>query len=104
MVEQNFEFDLTSTAKLLSRYLEREITVEQPRGQAVESITGTLVGTPGGLTLRLPDGSVRIVSANAPVKLQPPGRPHQQAHAGLGHRRLARRPRSRRASPTRPAA
>ena len=51
VVEQNFEFDLTSTAKLLSRYLEREITVEQPRGTAVESITGILVGTQGGLTL-----------------------------------------------------
>lgn len=73
VVEQNFEFDLTSTAKLLSRYLEREITVEQPRGQSVESITGTLVGTQGGLTLKLPDGSVRILSANAPVKL--PGLP-----------------------------
>ena len=73
VVEQNFEFDLTSTAKLLSRYLEREITVEQPRGQTVESITGTLVGTQGGLTLKLPDGSVRILSANAPVKL--PGLP-----------------------------
>ena len=32
VVEQNFEFDLTSTAKLLSRYLDREITVEQARG------------------------------------------------------------------------
>jgi hypothetical protein len=73
VVEQNFEFDLTSTAKLLSRYLEREITVEQPRGQSVETITGTLVGTQGGLTLRLADGSVRIVSERAAVKL--PGLP-----------------------------
>jgi hypothetical protein len=73
VVEQNFEFDLTSSAKLLSRYLEREITVEQPRGQSMESITGILVGTQGGLTLKLPDGSVRILSANAPVKL--PGLP-----------------------------
>ncbi len=73
VVEQNFEFDLTSSAKLLSRYLEREITVEQPRGPSVESITGILVGTQGGLTLKLADGSVRILSANAPVKL--PGLP-----------------------------
>ena len=28
VVEQSFEFDLTSTQKLLSRYLDREITVE----------------------------------------------------------------------------
>ncbi len=69
VVEQSFEFDLTSTAKLLSRYLGREITVEQARGQGVESITGTLVGTQGGLTLKQPDGSVRIVNSNAGVRL-----------------------------------
>lgn len=69
VVEQNFEFDLTSTAKLLSRYLEREITVEQPRGQGIESITGTLVGTAGGLTLRQADGSVRIVNNHSGVRL-----------------------------------
>ena len=33
VVEQSFEFDLTSTAKLLSRYLDRELTVEQVRGE-----------------------------------------------------------------------
>src|SRR5262252_4963716 len=32
VVEQSFEFDLTSTSKLLSRYLGRDITVEQNRG------------------------------------------------------------------------
>jgi hypothetical protein len=69
VVEQNFEFDLTSTAKLLSRYLDREITVEQARGQTVEAFTGTLVGTQGGLTLRQPDGSVRIVPSNAGIRL-----------------------------------
>jgi len=37
------------------------------------SITGVLAGTQGGLTLKLADGSVRILSANAPVKL--PGLP-----------------------------
>jgi hypothetical protein len=69
VVEQNFEFDLTSTAKLLSRYLDREITVEQARGQTVEAFTGTLVGTQGGLTLRQADGSVRIVPSNAGIRL-----------------------------------
>jgi hypothetical protein len=73
VVEQNFEFDLTSTAKLLSRYLEREISVEQARGEGVEIISGTLVGTQGGLTLKQPDGSVRIVSHHSGVRL--PGLP-----------------------------
>jgi hypothetical protein len=69
VVEQNFEFDLTSASKLLSRYLEREITVEQVRGQAVSTVTGTLLGTQGGLTLKQADGSVRIVANSSDVKL-----------------------------------
>ena len=44
VVEQSFEFDLTSTAKLLQKYLDREVTVEQVRGQNVESVTGILIG------------------------------------------------------------
>lgn len=69
VVEQSFEFDLTSSQKLLSRFLDREITVEQLRGTAVESITGTLIGTQGGLTLRNPDGSLRVLPGYAGVRL-----------------------------------
>jgi hypothetical protein len=69
VIEQSFEFDLTSTQKLLSRYLDREVTVEQPRGQGVGSYTGTLVGTQGGLTLKAADGSVRVVTSYTGVTL-----------------------------------
>jgi hypothetical protein len=69
VVEQSFEFDLTSTTKLLSRYLDREITVEQPRGDRVEAVSGTLVGTLGGLTLRQPDGSIRVVEQRSGIRL-----------------------------------
>jgi hypothetical protein len=69
VVEQGFEFDLAGSAQLLSRYLGREIVVEQARGTGVEAITGTLLGTPGGLTLRAADGSVRIVERYSGVKL-----------------------------------
>ena len=69
VVEQNFEFDLTSTSKLLSRYLDREVTVEQPRGQGVGEYRGTLVGVQGGLTLRQPDGSVRVATSYSGLKL-----------------------------------
>src|SRR5436190_22293367 len=48
VVEQNFEFDLTSQAKLLSRYLEREVTVDQGRAQGVDTITGTLLSAASG--------------------------------------------------------
>jgi hypothetical protein len=69
VVEQSFEFDLTSTAKLLPRFLEREITVEQTRGNGVESVGGTLVGTRGGIILRQPDGSVRVLESHSAIRL-----------------------------------
>jgi hypothetical protein len=69
VVEQSFEFDLTSTAKLLNKYLDREVTVDQARGQGTESITGTLLGTQGGLILRLPDGGIRTLNSYAGVRL-----------------------------------
>ncbi len=69
VVEQSFEFDLTSTSKLLQKYLDREVTVEQVRGQAIESITGTLIGTQGGLILRMPDGVIRTVTGYSGVRL-----------------------------------
>jgi|RhiMethySRZTD1v2_1073278.scaffolds.fasta_scaffold00243_60 hypothetical protein len=73
VVEQSFEFDLASTSKLLSRFLEREITVEQARGQGVELVSGTLVGTQGGVILRQADGSVRVVENRLGLRL--PGLP-----------------------------
>lgn len=69
VIEQSFEFDLTNTNKLLQKYLDREVTVEQVRGQGMESITGTLIGTQGGLVLRAADGSIRTISNYAGVKL-----------------------------------
>ena len=69
VVEQSFEFDLTSTAKLLSRFLERDVTVDQVRGSGVEAVSGTLVGTQGGLILKQPDGSIRVVESHAGIKL-----------------------------------
>ena len=69
VVEQSFEFDLTNTNKLLQKYLDREVTVEQPRGQSVESITGTLIGTQGGLILRMADGTIRTINSYSGVRL-----------------------------------
>ena len=69
VVEQSFEFDLTNTNKLLQKYLDREVTVEQARGQGVETIAGTLIGTQGGLILRMADGSIRTVNSYVGVRL-----------------------------------
>jgi hypothetical protein len=69
VVEQSFEFDLTNTQKLLQKYLDREVTVDQVRGQNVESVTGTLIGAQDGLILRMADGGVRTINNYSGVKL-----------------------------------
>jgi hypothetical protein len=69
VIEQNFQFDLVNTQKLLEKYIDRAITVDQVRGTAVESFTGTLLSTSGGLTLRREDGTVQILPHNAGVRL-----------------------------------
>lgn len=69
VIEQSFEFDLTGTQKLLQKYLDREVTVEQMRGTSVESITGTLLSARDGLVLKLTDGSIRTLTSFTGVKL-----------------------------------
>jgi hypothetical protein len=67
VIEQNYQFDLVSSAKLMERYLDREITVEQVRGDSVTTFTGTLLSTSGGLILRGADGGVQVVGTYANV-------------------------------------
>jgi len=69
VVEQNFQFDLVSTQKLLERYVDRRIAVDQVRGTGVESFAGTLLSTRGGLTLRREDGSIQLLPHNAGITL-----------------------------------
>ena len=45
VVEQNFQFDLVNQDKLLQKYVDQTIKVDQVRGTAVESFTGTLLST-----------------------------------------------------------
>ena len=69
VVEQSFQFDLVNTQKLLEKYVDRSITVDQVRGSGVESFRGTLLSTAGGLVLRREDGSVQLLAHNAGVRL-----------------------------------
>ena len=69
VVEQNFQFDLINNEKLLQKYLDRAVTVDQVRGTSVESFSGTLLSTSGGLVLKRDDGSVQILPNNAGIKL-----------------------------------
>ena len=69
VVEQNFQFDLVSQEKLLQKYIDQTVKVDQVRGNAVESFSGTLLSTSGGMILKRDDGSVQLLPNNAGVTL-----------------------------------
>lgn len=69
VVEQNFQFDLVNQEKLLQKYVDRAITVDQIRGSGVESFSGTLLSTAGALVLRRADGTIQTLPHNAGVRL-----------------------------------
>jgi hypothetical protein len=63
VVEQNYQYDLVSSEKLLERYVGEKISVEQLRGNEVESINGTLLSAQGGsLILQRDNGEVLSLS------------------------------------------
>ena len=62
VLEQNYQFDLVSQQKLIERYVDREITVEQTRGDQVETFTGRLLSAAGGMILEGADGEIRALS------------------------------------------
>jgi hypothetical protein len=69
VAEQNFQFDLVNQERLLQRYVDQNIRVDQVRGQAVESFSGTLLSTAGGVILRRDDGTVQLLPHNAGITL-----------------------------------
>ena len=54
VVEQNYEYDLVSSEKLLDKYLDKEITVTSDN----ESFTGRLLSRSGGITLQTDKGVI----------------------------------------------
>ncbi len=69
VVEQSYEFDLVSPAKLLARYIDRRITIEQIDGDRRELINGTLLSTQGGIVLQDDGGEVQILEHYARARL-----------------------------------
>jgi hypothetical protein len=67
VLEQNFQFDLVSTPKLLLRYLDRPISVERNVGNGTSTVSGTLLSAADGLVLRSADGTVHALSGYAAV-------------------------------------
>ncbi len=68
VLEQSFEFDLVSTQKLMERFLDREVTIEQSVGDKIETYTGVLLSAQGGLVLKMADGGVRVVNGYTNVR------------------------------------
>jgi len=69
VLEQNYEFDLVSPDKLMRRFLDREITIEQVLGDKVRTRTGTLISTTGALVLKDESGKLQIVHTPSNVML-----------------------------------
>ena len=68
-LDQSFQFDLVSPAKLLERYIDREITIVETKKEGALDVetrtTGTVLSANGGqVVLRTPDG-LRFVSATS---------------------------------------
>jgi hypothetical protein len=62
VIEQNFQFDLVSSHKLLEKYIDREISIDQVVGDDIRSITGTLLSVSGGIILRDRGGQIHHVN------------------------------------------
>jgi len=59
VLEQNFQFDLVSTDKLLLKYIDQPLNVERNApGGATTTTTGTLLSSVDGLVLRSADGNI----------------------------------------------
>jgi hypothetical protein len=57
VLEQNFQFDLVSTQKLLLKFIDKQITVDKNVGNTVQQVTGTIALGHDGIVLKGNDGS-----------------------------------------------
>lgn len=62
---QRFDFAIAGQDDLLRRAVGRTITVEQDVGGTRQTHTGVLLAAGNGLTLRLPDGRIKVLSSYA---------------------------------------
>jgi hypothetical protein len=63
VIEQSFQFDLVSTEKLMERYLDSVVTVDQLAGNRVVQLTGRLLSTQGGLVLAAENGEIHTLNS-----------------------------------------
>ena len=65
VLEQNYEYDLVSSKKLLEKFLDKEITATEKEGS---TYTGTLLSNDGGVVLRMSNGKVVTLSEISKVE------------------------------------
>ncbi len=58
VLDQNYQFDIVSTQKLLEKYVGQEVIVEQTSGGTSKTIKGKLLGTNGGIIVQESNGAV----------------------------------------------
>jgi hypothetical protein len=68
VVEQNFQFDLVSTQKLLLKFIDRPITVERTVGNQSVTVSGTLLSALDGLVLKTSDGGIQTIPSYTSVR------------------------------------
>lgn len=68
VLEQNFQFDLVSTDKLLTKYIDRPITVDRAVGDEASTVSGTLLSSIDGLVLRGNDGTIHALRSWSGVR------------------------------------
>ncbi len=62
VLDQNYQFDIVSTQKLLEKYVGQQVIVEQTSGGSNKTIKGKLLGTNGGIIVQERSGSVITLS------------------------------------------
>src|SRR3954468_4635725 len=68
VLEQNFQFDLVSTQKLLLKFIDKQITVDKNVGNSVQPITGTLFSAVDGIIRKANDASISSLASCSSVK------------------------------------
>jgi hypothetical protein len=74
VLEQNYEFDLVSSAKLLEKYIDKTVIVDRQAGEGkTETLRGTLLSSAAGLVLKTEDGGVQIVNGYTGIRVADAG-------------------------------
>lgn len=68
VLEQNFQFDLVSTQKLLYKFIDREIAVDKTVGNNTVQISGKLLSASDGIVLKAKDGSIYTLPGYSSVR------------------------------------